>query len=131
MVQGAVRLPKGDEMATERLSMRKTREVLRQKWTMGCSHRQIYRATGVSVATVSETASRAQLAGLDWATVEKLSDEELEQRLYPPAPGTGPQRRAGPGADAPGVKTPRGDAATPTTPTPSAIASCTMPIVLC
>jgi len=79
-------------MATERLSMRKIRDVLRLKWTQGCSHRQIYRATGVSVATVSETASRAQRAGLDWPLVEQLSDEDLERRLYPAAPGPGAPR---------------------------------------
>ena len=76
-------------MATERLSMRKTREVLHLKWVQGRSHREIHRSTGVSVATVSETASRALRAGLDWAGVEKLSDAELETLLYPPAPRPG------------------------------------------
>jgi len=75
--------PPGDEMATERLSMRKTREVLRLKWVLGRSHREIHRATGVGVATVSETATRATAAGLDWAAVERISDDELEERLYP------------------------------------------------
>ena len=76
-------------MATERLSMRKTREVLRLKWVLGRSHREIRSATGVGLATVSETASRAQVAGLDWTQVCALSDDELEARLYPrPEPGT-------------------------------------------
>jgi hypothetical protein len=79
-------------MATERLSMRKTREVLRLKWVQGCSHREIHRSTGVSVTTVSETASRATQAGLDWAGVERLSDAELEALLYPPAPRPGVAR---------------------------------------
>ena len=79
-------------MATERLSMRKTREVLRLKWVLGRSHREIYRATGVGIATVSETASRAKVAGLDWTGVERLSDEELEVRLYPAPPGPGTAR---------------------------------------
>jgi hypothetical protein len=39
-------------MATERLSMRKTREVLRQKWELRRSHRAIKRALGVGLATV-------------------------------------------------------------------------------
>jgi len=73
-------------MATERLSMRKTRELLRLKWVLGRSHREIHRAAGVGVATVSETATRASAAGLDWAAVEKLSDDELEARLYPKVP---------------------------------------------
>lgn len=76
-------------MATERLSMRKTREVLRLKWFLGRTHREIRQATGLGLGTVSETAARAALAGLDWPAVEKLTDDELEARLYPPAaPGT-------------------------------------------
>jgi hypothetical protein len=35
-------------MATERLSMRKTREILRLKWVLGRSHREITRALGVT-----------------------------------------------------------------------------------
>lgn len=70
-------------MATERLSMRKTREILRLKWQLGRSHRDVKRATGVGVGTVSETLNRALAAGLDWAAVEVLGDDELEARLYP------------------------------------------------
>jgi hypothetical protein len=33
-------------MAAERLSMRKTREVLRHRWELRCSYRQIKRALG-------------------------------------------------------------------------------------
>lgn len=73
-------------MATERLSMRKTREILRLKWVLGRSHRDVERACSVGLGTVSETVSRAKLAGLDWAAVEGLSDEELEARLYPKIP---------------------------------------------
>jgi len=65
--------------------MRKTREVLRLKWALKRSHREIWRSTGVGVGTVSDCASRATAAGLDWAGVERLTDEELEAKLYPPA----------------------------------------------
>ncbi len=71
-------------MATERLSMRKTREILRLKWALGRSHREITRALGVGLSTISETASRATLVGLDWSGVDALGDDELEARLYPP-----------------------------------------------
>jgi len=73
-------------MATERLSMRKTREILRLKWVLVRSHREVERACSVGLGTVSETVSRAKVAGLDWAAVEKLTDDELEARLYPKAP---------------------------------------------
>lgn len=79
-------------MATERLSMRKTREILRLKWVLDCSHREITRALSVSLSTISETTSRAILANLDWPAIETLSDDELEARLYPP-PANGPDSR--------------------------------------
>ena len=36
-------------MATERLTMRQIREILRQKWGVGCSHRQVTASLRVSV----------------------------------------------------------------------------------
>jgi transposase len=62
------------------------------KWVLGRSHREINRALGVGIATVSETAGRAKAASLDWAGVEQLSDVELEARMYPPPPGPGVTR---------------------------------------
>lgn len=76
-------------MATERLPMNKIREILRQKLVLKRSHREVVRALGISVGTVSGVASRAKLLGLDWPAVEALSDEALEVRLYGP-------RHAGP-----------------------------------
>lgn len=73
-------------MATERLSMRKTREILRLK-ELKRSHREISRALGVGGATVSEVAARAKVAELDWAAIAALSDAELEARLYPKPAG--------------------------------------------
>ncbi len=73
-------------MPTERLSMRKTREILRLKWLLARSHREIQRATGAGLGTISDTATRATAAQLDWGAVEQLSDDALEARLYPPAP---------------------------------------------
>jgi transposase len=72
-------------MAKERLSMRKTREILREKWEVGLSHRKVMQSLGVSLGMVSNTVARAQAAGLHtWAEVEALSDEELEEKLYGP-----------------------------------------------
>jgi transposase len=63
--------------------MRKTREILRLKWLLQRSHREIKHATGVGLGTISEAATRAAAAQLDWAAVEQLDDDELEARLYP------------------------------------------------
>jgi len=69
-------------MATERLSMRKTREILRLKYSLGLSHRQVARSLGVSAGAVGEAVRRAKLAGVDWSQAEALTDEQLEERLY-------------------------------------------------
>jgi transposase len=63
--------------------MRKTREILRQKWHLGRSHREVAVSVGVSAGAVGSAAERATAAGLDWAGVEALADDELEARLYP------------------------------------------------
>lgn len=65
--------------------MRKTREILRLKWLLDRSHREIARVLGVGVGTASEVAARAKRAGITtWPQVEALSDEALDARLYPP-----------------------------------------------
>src|SRR5690242_11141708 len=79
-------------MATERLSMRKTREILRQKWELKRSNREVALSVGSSPSTVSETVSRADAAALDWPAVQRLGDEELEQRLYRRSPAPTSER---------------------------------------
>ena len=74
-------------MARKRLSMRKTREILRQKWVLGRSHREIARSLCKGTGTISVVASRAVEAGLSWTDVEALSDAELEGKLYGGGPG--------------------------------------------
>ena len=72
-------------MATERLSMRKVREILRQKWELGRTHRQVAESVGASPGAIGATIKRAVAAGLDWAGVSGLDEEALEGRLYPSA----------------------------------------------
>ena len=73
-------------MATKRLSMRQTREILRQKFLLGRSHRDIAGSLGISVGAVWMAVSRARVAGLDWPQVEPLADDVLDARLYRRAP---------------------------------------------
>jgi len=79
-------------MARDRLSMRKTREILRQKWLLVQSHRSVMRSLAVGLGTVSGTVARAKAAGLTWALVEGLSETELEARLYRRKPGPSGER---------------------------------------
>src|SRR5262245_29048632 len=62
--------------------MRHTREILRQKWVLGRSHREVARSLGISNGTVGATVLRARAAGLEWSHVETLADDVLERRLY-------------------------------------------------
>src|SRR5205807_3994032 len=83
-------------MGAERLSMRKTREILRQKWELRRSHREVAQSLSVGLGTVSDVVHRARRAGLDWAQVHTLAEDALEGRLYGPR-------------DAPGASRPRPD----------------------
>ena len=77
-------------MAGQRLSMRKTREILRQKWCLGRSHREVARCLGKSLGAINAMLARATTAELDWEAVSALSDEALDGRLYCVAVGGGP-----------------------------------------
>jgi transposase len=57
---------------------------MRQKHELRRSHRQIARSIGVSAGAVGGTLKRAEIVGLDWATVKSLTEDEVEQRLYGP-----------------------------------------------
>jgi transposase len=77
-------------MATARLPMRKAREILRQKLQCGLSHRQVAQSVGVGAGSVGDVMSRAKIAQLDWAKVQALSEDALQQALYGPrSPATG------------------------------------------
>src|SRR5690242_21922306 len=75
-------------MPTERLSMRKVREVLRLKHAAGLSYREISEATGVGKTAVWEYIRRAEVIGITWPVPDDVDDATLERRLfaYPGAP---------------------------------------------
>ena len=73
-------------MPAERLSMRKIRDVLRMRFEIGLSERQIARAMTLSVGSVNAYLQRARVAGLGWPLPCDLDDERLERLLFPPPP---------------------------------------------
>jgi transposase len=83
-------------MAAERLSMRQIREILRQKWALGLSHRAVSRSVGLGLGTISSVLTRAQAAGLDWPQVQLLTDDVLESRLYGRPEVAGQRQRPAP-----------------------------------
>ena len=72
-------------MANTRLSMRKIKEVLRLTHDGKLSERQVAQSLNLSRSTVKDYRARAQRAGLGWPLPETLSEEALEQKLFPPA----------------------------------------------
>jgi transposase len=70
-------------MARKRLSMRKAKEILRLRHEAKLSYRAIARACSVSKDSVRDYLCRASEAGLSWPLPEGLSEEDLEQLLYP------------------------------------------------
>jgi transposase len=63
--------------------MRKVRDVLRLKHTLGMSFRQISEATGIGKTVVGEYVRRAGVIGITWPVPEEIDDAELERRLFP------------------------------------------------
>lgn len=64
--------------------MRKIRQVLRLRWELGLSARQVARSLSISHSTVLEFEGRARRAGLRWPLEPKIDDAGLERLLYPP-----------------------------------------------
>ncbi len=73
-------------MATRRLSMRKISEVLRLKFDLCLTHREIAKGIGISAGTVSEYVSLAKAAGITWPLPVDMTEEKLYQHLYQPVP---------------------------------------------
>jgi len=70
----------------EKLSMRKTREVLRLKFEFDLSDRQISKSTQVSRSAVSDYLRRFAVSGLSWPLPTELADADINARLFPPKP---------------------------------------------
>lgn len=64
--------------------MRKIREVLRLKFEVGLSARQVAVSLQVGRASVGEYLNRFAASGLTWPSV--LTDAELQRRLFPRRP---------------------------------------------
>jgi len=71
-------------MANRRLSVRKIKEVLRLSYRGELSARQVAQSLNISRSAVKEYQQRANRAGLAWPLPDTLSEQELEQKLFPP-----------------------------------------------
>ncbi|WP_437931151.1 hypothetical protein WMF37_18625 [Sorangium sp. So ce291] len=67
---------------SERLSVRKVREILRLKFECKRSRAEIAAAACVGESTVSGYLARAEKAGLTWEVAREMTDAEIEARLF-------------------------------------------------
>ena len=80
-------------MPAERLTMRKIREVFRQKFDCDISNRQIAISCNIARSTVGEYLFRFQQAALSWPLPQDIDDNQLEQLLYPQLPAVTADQR--------------------------------------
>jgi len=56
------------------------------------SNREISRSCGIESSTVSDYLQRAKRAKIEWPPPEGLTEQVLEEALFPPPPATGTER---------------------------------------
>ncbi len=69
-------------MPTQRLSMRRIKQLLTMRFSAGASTRVIARELGVAPSTVREYLSRAAAAGIVWPLAADATDDSLMARLF-------------------------------------------------
>ena len=69
-------------MPTQRLSMRRIKQLLTMRFGAGASTREIARELGVAPSTVREYLGRAAAAGIGWPLAADATDESLMARLF-------------------------------------------------
>lgn len=72
--------------------MRKIREILRLRNSLGRAHREIAEACGLSPSTVGDCLCRFRVSGLPWPLPENMGDAELERKLYQIEPNSSKNR---------------------------------------
>jgi hypothetical protein len=80
-------------MPAHRTIMRRIKEVLCLKWASNLTHRQVQRALGVGLETITQYLQLATEAGLDWAGAEPREQDKLERRILSPASPPAPAKR--------------------------------------
>jgi len=70
-------------MPSQRIAMRKLRDILRLSLDANLSVRQIQRSLRVSVGVIQKITSKAKSLQLNWMAIEALSDQQLAALIYP------------------------------------------------
>ena len=67
------------------LTMRKISEILRQRYELNRSYRDIARSLNISISTVSSYVGHARTAQVSWPLPEGMTEAALQERLFPSA----------------------------------------------
>ena len=78
--------PDHGRVPRKRVSMRKTREILRLRHELKLSQRQIAAAVNLSQPAVLSCLKRFELSGLNWPLSGEVTDEALDGALYKQKP---------------------------------------------
>lgn len=70
-------------MPNKRIAMRKIREILRLRFEVGLSFRQISQCADVSTGAIQKMLKRLEASGLSWPLPEGMAEPRLASLLYP------------------------------------------------
>lgn len=74
------------------LSMRKITEVLRQRFELKHSYRDIASSLNIGITTISDYLGRAKAAGIQWPLPDGMSEDDLFNQLFLPSEKKGKHR---------------------------------------
>lgn len=72
--------------------MRKISEILRLRYELKCSYRDIARSQHIGLTTVAEYLARAKAVGLTWPLPESTTEQDLFNRLFLPSKNLSKQK---------------------------------------
>lgn len=75
-----------------KLSMRKITELLRQRYALGRSHREIANSLQISPSTVADYLALVKAAELSWPLPEGMNEEALFKKLFVQGKPTHPSK---------------------------------------
>lgn len=75
-----------------KLSMRKISELLRQKFELNRSHRDIANSLNISIGSITDYLARAKAAGITWPLPANITEQDLYDKLFLPVKGATKKR---------------------------------------
>ena len=79
-------------MPTEKLSMRKIKQILQLHYESGLSRRTIAATAGASYGSVANYLNRAEKAGISWPLPDNMDERDLGRLLFPSQKAKGKRR---------------------------------------